>query len=114
MRRTKNAKVVGRAAKDHKERLHKAVVKGKDRLPGQRAGVRRRTTTKTGNPGSPGKPTKGSPASPQSPFGPSGAPSWERHVHKRNVKFPLKEFDLAAMSDEELAACSKALGIRLS
>jgi phosphoribosylformylglycinamidine synthase len=43
-----------------------------------------------------------------------GGPSWERHVHRRNVPFPLKEFDLDAMSDGELAACSKALGIRLS
>jgi phosphoribosylformylglycinamidine synthase len=42
------------------------------------------------------------------------APGWERHVHKRDVAFPLKEFDLESMSDEDLAACSKALGIRLS
>jgi phosphoribosylformylglycinamidine synthase subunit PurL len=41
-------------------------------------------------------------------------PSWERHVRKVPVDFPLREFDLDAMSDAELEACSKALGIRLS
>ena len=42
------------------------------------------------------------------------APSWERHVRRRDVGFPLKEFDLGSMSDDELVACSRALGIRLS
>ncbi|MEA3190047.1 MAG: phosphoribosylformylglycinamidine synthase subunit PurL [Thermoplasmata archaeon] len=41
-------------------------------------------------------------------------PSWERHVHKADVGFPLKTFSLARMTDDELTACSKALGIRLS
>jgi phosphoribosylformylglycinamidine synthase II len=108
MRRTKNAKVVGRATRDHKGLLHKAVVKGKDRLPGSRAGVR--------------KPSKTTPKAPKAPAKakgaakPSGgaAPSWESHVHKRAARFPLKEFDLDSMSDDELVACSKALGIRLS
>ncbi|HJQ93580.1 MAG TPA: AIR synthase related protein, partial [Candidatus Thermoplasmatota archaeon] len=113
MRRTKNAKVVGRATKDHKKGLHKAVVKGKDRLPGQRAGVRRRTTT-AHPPKTPTTPKRSVGRSVSSVDRPSGAPSWERHVHKRDTKFPLKEFDLASMSDDELVACSKALGIRLS
>lgn len=123
MRRTKNAKIVARAARDHKAGLKRAIVKGKDRLPGQRAGVRKRprttpklTTTKTGIAGIPGKPGKSSQKSPKSLFGPSSAPSaasWESHVHRRKTKFPLKEFDLDAMSDAQLAACSKALGIRL-
>jgi phosphoribosylformylglycinamidine synthase len=125
MRRTKNPKVVGRASRDHQAGLKRAVLKGKDRLPGQRAGVRKpsRTTpkaptTKAGITGNSGKPSKSSPSSPKSRIGSSssggGAPSWESHVHKRNTKFPLKEFNLAAMSDDELVACSKALGIRLS
>ena len=42
------------------------------------------------------------------------APSWERHVARMPVDFPLREFDLDAMSDAELEACSKAMGIRLS
>lgn len=42
------------------------------------------------------------------------APSWERHVKKLPVPFPLREFDLHSMSDDELLACSKAMGIRLS
>lgn len=118
MRRTKNAKVVGRAQKDHKKGLHKAVVKGKDRLPGQRAGIRR--PAMKGNPRSAPSPPKrsmGSASSAGSASAPAAgarAPSWERHVHKRPVKFPLKEFDLSAMTDDELVACSKALGIRLS
>ena len=125
MRRTKNAKVVGRATRDHKGLLHKAVVKGKDRLPGARAGVRKPSKTTPKAPAA--KPqttpttqrTKGrsvssvsSVARPASSA--SAAPSWESHVHKRNTKFPLKEFDLDAMSDDELVACTKALGIRLS
>jgi phosphoribosylformylglycinamidine synthase subunit PurL len=43
-----------------------------------------------------------------------GVPSWERHVRKLPVPFPLREFDLESMSDADLEACSKALGIRLS
>src|ERR1051325_10052677 len=120
MRRAGNAKIVGRARKDHQKGLHKAVAKGKDRLPGARAGVRKPSRTA---PKAPSRTTdstettdsKKSVKSVGSVVRPSaGAPSWERHVHKRPVKFPLKEFDLAAMSDDELVACSKALGIRLS
>ncbi len=44
----------------------------------------------------------------------AGAPTWERHVKKQDVGFPLRTFDLDAMSDDELVACSKAMGIRLS
>jgi phosphoribosylformylglycinamidine synthase subunit PurL len=115
MRRTKNAKVVGRANKDHAKGLHKAIVKGKDRLPGARAGVRKpsKTTPKAPKPAKAPKAPKAGKAAKAEPAKP-GAPSWERHVHKRNVKFPLKEFDLASMTDEELVACSKVLGIRLS
>jgi phosphoribosylformylglycinamidine synthase II len=36
------------------------------------------------------------------------------HVQRRAVDFPLRDFDLVAMSDADLEACSKALGIRLS
>jgi phosphoribosylformylglycinamidine synthase len=111
-RRTGNAKVVGRAARDHKAGLGKAIVKGKDRLPGQRAGVRRPTTARPLNPLNAPKPASRSVGSVRSVDG--SAPSWERHVHKRPVRFPLKEFDLASMSDDDLVACSKALGIRLS
>src|SRR5688572_27728 len=107
MRRTKNAKVVGRATQDHKKGLHKAVVKGKDRLPGQRAGVRKPSrTTPAGPRSSRSARNPVSANSVQSAAGSSGAPSWESHVHKRPAKFPLKEFDLAAMTDEELVACS--------
>src|ERR1041385_3699415 len=110
MRRAGNAKIVGRARKDHQKGLHKAVAKGKARLPGARAGVRKpsgtprkapsRTTDsmKTTDSKKSGK-SVGSVVRPS-----AGAPSWERHVHKRNVKFPLKEFDLAAMSGDELIA----------
>ncbi len=42
------------------------------------------------------------------------SPSWERHVTKRSVAFPLRDFNLESMSDDELVACSKAMGIRLS
>ncbi|MES2155098.1 MAG: phosphoribosylformylglycinamidine synthase subunit PurL [bacterium] len=42
----------------------------------------------------------------------SPALSWERHVVRR--RSGVKEFDLASMDDAALAACSKALGIRLS
>jgi phosphoribosylformylglycinamidine synthase subunit PurL len=117
MRRTKNAKVVGRAGKDHQKGLHKAITKGKDRLPGQRAGVRKpsRTTPKlAAESRKPGKPAGDPAVSATRSSASGGAPSWESHVYKRNLKFPLKEFDLSAMSDEDLVACSKALGIRLS
>ncbi|MEA3137400.1 MAG: phosphoribosylformylglycinamidine synthase subunit PurL, partial [Thermoplasmata archaeon] len=125
MRRTKNHQVVGRATRDHKAGLKHAVVKGKDRLPGSRAGVRKPSRT-TPKPPTTAKPriTRISRTKPgsavsagsavRSGSATSAAPSWESHVHKRNTKFPLKEFDLASMSDDELVACSKALGIRLS
>jgi phosphoribosylformylglycinamidine synthase subunit PurL len=41
-------------------------------------------------------------------------PSWERHVRKEDVSFPLRRFALSDMSDQELVACSKALSIGLS
>ncbi|MCA1811604.1 MAG: phosphoribosylformylglycinamidine synthase subunit PurL, partial [Halobacteriales archaeon] len=187
MRRTKNPKVTGRAAKDAKAHAGKVIAKGKGRTqpiaggrPKVAAQLRRKVAAKAAakappkadkakpgkaatphpspaaraaaQPARPGPKAKGytvwakestpqqvaqrsaevafrapdiSPAAqilysrlaPQAqaqaePRG--GGPSWERHVHKRNVPFPLKEFDLAAMSDGELVACSKALGIRLS
>ncbi|HLF16906.1 MAG TPA: phosphoribosylformylglycinamidine synthase subunit PurL, partial [Candidatus Thermoplasmatota archaeon] len=55
-------------------------------------------------------PPKSSRVAPSAP----GAPSWERHVHRRDVGFPLREFDLDAMADDELVACSKAMSIGLS
>ncbi len=42
------------------------------------------------------------------------ATSWERHVEKVAVDFPLRRFDLNGMSDGELLACSQALSIGLS
>jgi phosphoribosylformylglycinamidine synthase II len=113
-RRTGNAKVVGRAQRDHRAGLKKAVLKGKDRLPGQRAGVRARPSGKAAARPAEGA-SKGARQASATPKAlPAGAPSWERHVRKRKASFPLKEFDLGSMSDEELVACSKALGIRLS
>ena len=163
MRRTKNAKVVGRATRDHTAGLKKAIVKGKARLPGQRAGVRKpskttpklparklgKATPKPPAPDAKSPPVKGlppastkglrenresgktspsrvsrvprspSPAAAKAPTvavsaSRSATPSWEGHVTKRPVAFPLRDFDLATMSDDELVACSKAMGIRLS
>lgn len=42
------------------------------------------------------------------------AASWERHVEKVGVEFPLRRFRLSDMDDDELLACSKALNIGLS
>lgn len=53
-------------------------------------------------------------AKPTAPSTSKVAPSWEKHVSKRNVAFPLRDFNLTTMSDDELVACSKAMGIRLS
>ncbi|HUR63349.1 MAG TPA: phosphoribosylformylglycinamidine synthase subunit PurL [Candidatus Thermoplasmatota archaeon] len=177
MRRTKNPKVTGRAAKDAKRALHGKVVAGKGRtqpMAGSRPKVtqqlRKKVAAKAGKAAAkpaaqakpapakeakapaPAKPTKSAKAYPkwakestpqqlaqradEVPFrapdvspaaralynrlapkkgeGHGSGPAWERHVHRRDTAFPLKEFDLGAMSDDELAACSKALGIRLS
>lgn len=42
------------------------------------------------------------------------AASWERHVERVDVEFPLRRFRLSDMSDDELLACSEALNIGLS
>ncbi len=139
MRRHKNAKHVKRASRDRAAGVAKVVVKGKDRAPkvlaGARPGkpikIRRGKAFEVGGTfhesnSKPGYADAARPAPVASPadravnrsilkMAPtqSGAPSWERHVTKR-PNLPVKDFALAAMTDDDLAACSKALGIRLS
>ncbi|MEK6975398.1 MAG: phosphoribosylformylglycinamidine synthase subunit PurL [Candidatus Thermoplasmatota archaeon] len=132
MRRDKNAKHAKKALKSQGKAVHKTDAKAKP-IPGARAGVRKPTKTTPKHPVAKSLPPAGksAPTKPQSPQSaqkskrsavsatsapPSSgaAPSWERHVKKLPVPFPLRQFDLDAMSDADLAACSKAMGIRLS
>ncbi|MGB0652211.1 MAG: phosphoribosylformylglycinamidine synthase subunit PurL, partial [Thermoplasmatota archaeon] len=41
------------------------------------------------------------------------APSWEQHVQRAETDFQLRLFDLSAMDDAQLLACSQALSIGL-
>lgn len=122
MRRTKNAKHAKKAQKSQGKALRKTDSKAKP-LPGARAGVRKPSKTTPKHPAAKAlapatkratesRKPKGSPRSVDSVAG--SAPSWERHVKKLPVPFPLRQFDLKGMSDDELVACSKAMGIRLS
>jgi phosphoribosylformylglycinamidine synthase subunit PurL len=104
-RTVKNAKIVRKADARERKAGTKVANKGSTKrtaLAGLRPGLRQKP--RAGRTAAP--PAKG-PAAPP-------APSWERHVRRREVGFPLKEFDLGAMDDGELVACSRALGIRLS
>src|SRR5687768_889136 len=118
MRRDKNARHAKKALKSQGKAVGKTDAKAKP-MPGARAGVRKPTKTTPKHPAAKAlkpatkviKPNKGTKAVAAVA---AAAPSWERHVKKLPVPFPLRRFDLGAMSDEELAACSKAMGIRLS
>ena len=137
MRRTKNAKLVKRAST--REARDTAKVAGKGEARGRHiAGARLARKPISGKPKPVVRKERASHAgpykAPKAKRGPvkaravktsapsakaaakasHGAPTWERHVRKENVDFPLRTFNLDAMSDAELVACSKAMGIRLS
>ncbi len=134
MSRAKNAKNVKKANKSHTKAVGKTDAKAKP-IAGMRAGVRKPSRTTPKLPAKAKATLAGSrpkagasaqsaksavkaggvaSATPAAKSAVKAVPTWERHVTKRDLPFPLRDFKLAAMTDAELGSCSKAMGIRLS